>query len=643
MFTRISIAADDSERPIITHGPIYGSVELSAEHRTDTQTGGASNRTNKTAIFREKVTAGTEGSVYHPNLLFYNVALGVGLTQQNVKSDENSGWNNGTLDEYNVMMQFLREKNYPLTVSMSRYDDFIARSFLGPMETTQENASIVQSIRSKDWPMTFQYTTHKTTQRDVVSDSNDFFNLDSKEFSYFLDHNFSRLSHMRIEYEKSDVTQSSPGSTTTVKQDEFTFLHDLIFGKQERHRLDTYFSYLNETGTSDYKYMQWSERLLLQHTENFRTIHELQVTNLSQQTDKTEEIRLTNGFEHQLYESLITTGQAYISQSKLENNTDIKQTGESLAFAYQKENPLGKLFSVYSISMNQFDQTGGGGTGVVLNESHIANDVFPVQLNQTNIDISTIEVKNSIGLLFQEGEDYTISVIGNRTFLNIITVGGVTPPNFTNGEQFFVDYNYTLSGDQSQDTVNQRFTIRQRFENGISVYYMHDRQDQTVSPSDANDEPDSFRTNTFGIDYTKKGLFLLAEYAKHDSATLPWDSKRVEGRYGWSISPQTTASVFASDQWLSFGGVDPYDTTLFLSGAEVFSRLMEKYSLSTRLNYRDETNSKSGPTTGWQLRSELQYNYRRLIVTTGVEYSLLSRSDDETTTTFVYLRVKRLF
>jgi hypothetical protein len=511
------------------------------------------------------------------------------------------------------------------------------------MQVTQENTSIVQSIRSKDWPMTFQYTTNKTDQQDVIGDSNDFFNLDSKQFSYFLDHNFSKLSHMRIEYEKSDVTQNSPGSTTTTNQDEFTFLHDLVFGKQERHRLDSYFNYLNEIGTSDYKYMQWSERVLFQHTENFSTTHELQFTNWDQQTDTTKEIRLTNGFEHQLYESLTTIGETYISQSKLESNTDVKQTGESLAFAYQKENPFGKLFGTYSINMNQFDQTGGGGTSVVLNESHTATESFPVQLNQTNIETSTIIVKNSAGLVFQEGEDYTISVIGNRTYLNIITVGGVTPPNFINGEQFFVDYNYTLAGDTTTDTINQRFTLRQRFLNGISPYYMFDWQDQTVSPSEPNDFPDTFTTNTFGIDYTNKGLFLLAEYAKQESETLPWDSKRLEARYGWSLNARTMASVFASDQWLSFGGIDPYDTTLFLSGAEVFSRLMEKYSFSSRLNYRDQTNTQSGPTKGWQSRSELQYNYRRMTVTTGVEYSILDQSGDQTTTTFVYLRVKRFF
>ena len=337
---------------------------------------------------------------------------------------------------------------------------------------------------------------------------------------------------------------------------------------------------------------------------------------------------MTNGFEHKLYESLVTNGEVYISQSKLENDTDVKQTGESLALSYQKENPFGKLFSSYSINMNQFDQTGGAGTGHgITNEPHIATELFPVQLDQTNIDTSTIKVKNSGGLFFQEGEDYTISVIGNRTYLNIITVGGVNPPNFTEGEQFFVDYNYTTSGDQTQDTLTQRFTIRQRFENGISAYYMHDRQDQTISPSDPNDEPDSFRTNTFGVDYTHKGLFLLAEYAKQESATLPWDSKRLEGRYSWSLNPQTTASVFASEQWLSFGGVAPRDTTLFRSGVEVFSRLIEKYSFSTRVNYRNETDSQFGPTQGWQANTELQYNYRRMNVTTGVEYSFLNRND----------------
>jgi hypothetical protein len=476
MFIRFSTAADESERPLITHGPIHGDFELSVENTTDKQSSGQTSRTSEISIFKEKVKAGTEGSVYHPNFLFYDVTLGGGLTQQNLKSDENSGWKSGTLDEYNVLAQFLREKDYPLTVAASRYDDFIARSFLGPMQTTQENTSIVQSIRSKDWPMTFQYTTNKTTQRDVISDNNDFFNLDSKQFSYFLDHDFSRFSHMRIKYEKSDITQSNPGSATTIKQDEFTFLHDFIFGKQEKHRLDTYFSHLNETGTTAYKYMQWSERLLLQHTENFRTIHELAITSYDRSSQATKEIRATNGFEHKLYESLVTNGEVFISQSKPESNTDVKQNGESLAFSYQKENPFGKLLSSYSININHLEESGGAGASHgVTNEIHTATELFPVQLNQTNIDTSTIKVKNSGGLFFQEGEDYTVSVIGSRTYLNIITVGGVNPPNFTEGEQFFVDYSYTTSDNQTQDTLTQRFIIRQRFENGVSAYYMHNQ------------------------------------------------------------------------------------------------------------------------------------------------------------------------
>jgi len=633
----------NTERPLVTHGPIHGSVELSAEHTTDTQKSSQSERKSEANIFKEKLTVNTDGSVYHPNLLFYNAALGLGLTQQDLKSDENSGHTNGTLDEYNVFMQLLKEKKYPLTVNLSRFDDVVARSFLGPLQVRQENTTFLQSVQSKDWPMTFQYSTSKTTQEDVFGDANDFFSFDSKRFNYFLDHNFSKLSHMRIEFENSEVTQSGVGATTNIKENEFTFLHDLIFGADETHRLDTFVNYLEDTGTTSFNSTQWRERLRLQHTENLFTTHEIGVIESQRESASTKEVRGSTGFVHELYESLTTTGELFGSKTSFNDNGEATQKGGSLGFNYRKKNLWGTFLASYSAVLTQFDQSTEIGSGFILNESHTATELFPVELNRTNIDISTIRVKDSGGLLFQEGEDYTISVINGRTFLRIITVGGLTPPNFIENQRFFVDYSFSTTSELQEETLSQSLSLRQRFNNGLSVYFRHQQQDQTVSSTDNTALPDNFQTNTFGTDYSRKGLFLLAEYSKQDSSTIPWDSKRVEGRYSWPISTQTTGVVFASEQWLSMAGLAPRDTTLFRTGAEVISRLMDKYSLASRINYRDETDTVSGPTQGIQFISELRYNYRQISATTGFEYDLLDRNDNKTSTVYIYMRLKRSF
>jgi probable HAF family extracellular repeat protein len=85
---------------------------------------------------------------------------------------------------------------------------------------------------------------------------------------------------------------------------------------------------------------------------------------------------------------------------------------------------------------------GPDNTGVVLNERHIAAEMIPVELERVNIDPASILVKDSNGLFFQEGEDYRIRESGGRVLLEIITVGSVDPPHFTEGHEFFVDYAY---------------------------------------------------------------------------------------------------------------------------------------------------------------------------------------------------------
>ncbi len=155
--------------------------------------------------------------------------------------------------------------------------------------------------------------------------------------------------------------------------------------------------------------------------------------------------------------------------------------------------------------------------------------------------------------------------------------------------------------------------------------------------------PDEYKTHTFGIDYINKGLVLAAEHSKTDSTYISSTSKRVQASYSWRINPETSVTVHAFNHWLDYGEPDPRDVSLFSSGGEIFSRLTNRLSLSSRIDYRDEDDSRFGVTRGFQLNSELQYNHRQLSVTAGVELDMLKRRDSETDGYFFYLRLKRSF
>ncbi len=631
------------QRPLLRHDRIQGEVELVAERRTDEQGTSGNNRKSETTVFVERLRLKTEGDIYHPDFLFYNAMLGMGLAQQSIDLDEESDRHSESLNDYSIFAQLLRGKSYPTTFYATKSEELISRQFLGALRTERENRGATLSLRSEDWPMTFQYTTSQSDQDELTSLATDFFARDDERFRYSATHDFGDFSHISFDFDRTEVSQRSPGASIETDTDRYTMLHDLIFGSDQQHRLDSFLNFVDQSGSFDFENLQVEERLKLQHLSSFLTNYKLRFADYKRETVRNKETRGEAGFEHKLYESLVTTANVFTSETDLDTQGDLTQHGGTMALNYRKNNPWGILLSTYIAGLTQSEQSGGAGTGVVINESHTATELVPVELDRVNIDTSTIRVKDGAGLLFQEGEDYTITENNGRVWLNIITVGGAIPPNFTEGQEFFVDYNFFIEPERQEDTLRQNLTVRERFENGFSVYYAHRRQDEDVSSTVTEITPDEYTVNTVGADYSNKGLFLQAEYSQEDSTQVPSTGKKVQGRYGWPINRDTSASVRALNHWLEFGQPDERDVVLFKTGAEIFSRLTDTYGVSARADYRDEDDTRFGTTRGFQFTSELQYNLRQLSVVTGVEFNTLNRRNDQIDGSFLYFRLKRFF
>ena len=637
------VSVGGKQRPLLRHDRIQGEVELVAERRTDEQGTSVNKRKSETNVFEERLRLKTQGDVYHPDFLFYDAMLGIGLAQQSIDLDQDSDRHSESLNDYSLFAELLRGKSYPTTFYATKSEELISRQFLGALRTERENRGATLSLRSEDWPMTFQYTTSRSNQDELTSFATDFFARDDNRFRYSATHNFSDLSRISFDFDRTEVSQRSPGAFIETDTDRYTMLHDLIFGSDQQHRLDSFLNFVDQSGSFDFENLQVEERLKLQHLSSFLTNYKLRFADYKRETVRNKETRGEAGFEHRLYESLVTTANVFTSETDLATQGDLTQHGGTVALNYRKSNPWGMLLSTYSASLTQSEQSGGTGVGVVINESHTATELVPVELDRVNIDVSTIRVKDGSGLLFQDGEDYTITETNGRVRLNIITVGGAIPPNFTEGQEFFVDYNFFIEPERQKDTLRQNFTVRERFKNGFSAYYGHRRQDEQVSSTVTEITPDEYTVNTVGADYSNKGLFLQAEYSQEDSTQVPSTGKKVQGRYSWPISRDTSASVRALNHWLEFGRPDERDVVLFKTGAEIFSRLTDTYGLSARADYRDEDDTRFGTTRGFQFTSELQYNLRQLSVVTGIEFNTLSRRNDQIDGSFLYFRLKRFF
>ena len=67
------------KRPLVQQERISGEFETVVEHRSDEQGADVNRRESETLVFEERVRVKTQGDVYHPDLLTYDLGLGIGL------------------------------------------------------------------------------------------------------------------------------------------------------------------------------------------------------------------------------------------------------------------------------------------------------------------------------------------------------------------------------------------------------------------------------------------------------------------------------------------------------------------------------------------------------------------------------------
>ncbi len=283
-----------TQRPLLRHEPIRGELELVAERRSDKQQNGLSRRESKTNVFEERLKLETQGDLYHPDFLLFSAAIGLGLTQQSLDSDEESDRTTGELDSYELSTQLLRSKPYPLSFYLNKSEDITTRQFLGPLESEHKSSGASLALRLENWPMNFQYGKSEMRQNALATAlaATDFFSRDDERFQYSVRHDFSESSRMSFKFNRNEVSQKRLALSTDLNQDTYTLLHDLIFGSKKQHRLDSSFHYLDQSGSFSVQQLQWTERLRLEHTNNFLTNYSFRLTDTERLTSKNKTISI---------------------------------------------------------------------------------------------------------------------------------------------------------------------------------------------------------------------------------------------------------------------------------------------------------------------------------------------------------------
>jgi len=645
--TGCAVQVAGKRRPLVRAERIGGELELSMNrHKDETQASTGPKRKNTATIFEETLRLKAQGDVFHPRLMTYAALLGLGLNQQRLKSDVQSDNLSGTITSYGLTMNCLPRKPYPFSINTGRTESIVPRQFVSPLHLEDSHTAVTSRLRIPDWPMTISWSTNELKQDSDFANIDDSFKRTTDRLNYSLMHDFSERSHLSFRSDVDKLQQESRTSSREIRTDRHRLLHDFNFGSDEQHHLDSSASFVDKSSDFDSQTLSLRESLTMAHSQSFSTFYSGHSSKSTFASTKNETLGGTAGLNHRLYRNLLTTFSLSTTESEFGSGSDSTTRGGNLKFNYFRNNPWGKLTSLYSVSLTKLKSSGGTGTGIATDESHVFTDPLAVALEKRLIVTDTIVVTNSDGTeLYTEGidGDYTIRHVGDYIEL-VIDTTDTDLPNISDGQVLLVDYLYEVEDSRQEDSTNQSFRIAQAFKNGLSVYYYRRRRDREVDSSllpevTSND----FRGETFGTTYRKKHLSLRAQHSRTVSSENSVNSDTLSARNIWPMDPRTSLSAGVSQAWVESQGDNSRKTSLFKANGKIRTRLTNHIKLSARTEWRNEDSSDIGKTKGLTMGVALEYRYRQLSLETGWDSYMLDRSSTETNNSIVYIRLIRRF
>ena len=416
--TGCQVQVGKRNRPLVRAAPIRGSLEFDAVMNDYKQDSPNDDSERKSTEMRELLRLQTRGDVYHPNLLLYDAMIAFGLSQDRFEENGEVSTGNGSVGEYRFSGQILPEKSYPSSFYFDRTEDVVPRTFGTVLNVETESRAFAQSLDLDGWQMTFSYDDYYTKQEGSgESEQNDYFRSDEKNFNYELNHDFSKLSEFKFEFNRRQVTTERFNSESDWQEDTYKLRHRYFFDQEKQNQLESYFSYQDQSEDFDLEYILWSENLRLRHTDQFETFYNFLYSESNREESSNDNTYLGTGFLHNLYESLKTTGNVFTSENN-QNEVTEEIWGGQLNFDYTKMNPWGILRANYFGGYEDLERVGGGTIAHVSLETHPFTPAGSLRffLDRPDVFASTIMIWNSTQTkLYIENSDYIVSEINGLT------------------------------------------------------------------------------------------------------------------------------------------------------------------------------------------------------------------------------------
>ncbi len=626
-----------------------GYVEYVTKYRSNDQRSkvGAGTTKSKESIFEENIKLEMDGYVYHPNFLEFSAAGLFGLLQYDYEDVFNNRKRTtsdpGTIVEFDVSGQFLKKKSYPFSIYARRQRNLQPRAFQSSLEVTTTNYGFIWRIIDEKMPTSLQFS-DSDVRLEPLSDFEQNGRQQNTLLRFDTEYRFSDNNYLSFNYEYRKTQEEPFGFNYDTN--ELTLSHNLNFGPQKQHRLESTLNNYDQKGSFQIKRVRWREIVRFQHTENVRSWYQFEAIdrkqgNLAGVVPLEERSYSISGtIEHRVYDSLVTQFHSYGQTQNFNSNLDINRYGAQVSLDYRKKNRWGSLLATYQGRLEREDRKGGEQIIEILDERHTFDDLQPRVLSNTRIRTSSIFVTGEDRTTtYLQGRDYSVRQLGDQVELERIPTGRII-----DGQTVLIDYLFQVGGSFTLDTMSQQMSLRQRFNMGLEPYVRYLKQDQTVTPTETSGvTPETISAYLIGVEYKHDTLRLGIEYEDHYSNINPFVAIRANASLKRRFSRGAMGQLRL--RWSDITYFDPNarDLKFFTAEGRYRHPITPKFIVETSVLYRQENDSLSGDDEGIDIDFTLEWNIRQTEIRLTYEYGKFQDVFASNEQTALYLQIRRSF
>ena len=582
-------------------------------------------RTDTEHLARETLSLSSRSFIGHENLVDLSINASLGFEDQFRKSpvEATDGHDSQILTLFDATALILSEGPAPVTVWAFRDQTQLDREFASSIDsTTTEFGASVRTFLNVA-PTTIRFFHREQEQ-------NDFGDLvDSRRVQDTLavQSAWTPTDRQRLTVDYAldlvDERQAS-GIDDSYERHDATIVHTWQLGPDQRDSLRSMLRVFDQSGDFENRTVRLNELLRLRHTDTLDSRWDLTLEDRSNGRQDQQQVRGVATLRHKLFDSLLTTLVAGGGQQRV---PDVDFTRDeyfgSIDFDYTKRVPYGRLNASATGQYEHIENSTRGGRIDFLGVSRTFNDPFPIVISQRFVIASSIVIRDSAGVqVFAEGLDYTLTVLDDRIEIRR-QVGG----SIADGQQVLIDYALGPEPASTTDSLGASFGLRYGIQEGalrgLSLYLVYRELNQSVDADRsvvivAND----VRNLRYGAEYAIGDLTLLAEQEHQDSDLAPFDSTRLSARYEQRLGPGSWWNVRATRDEVHYNDTEN-DVVLNRVIAEWGRRLDRGLDARIRLTFRDEDETLSGHTRGFEQIFELNWRYRQTSVFIGISNAML--------------------